>query len=117
MTIAWSRRPVQAERSGASMSASSSGSVRYVTSARSSAFGPDLQDPFDRRGVLWVAQQAAPSLGWVVAHGLADDGGDPSRPNAGAAVGAEATWPLNSCWSRRISAARSDGLIAPPGLI
>jgi hypothetical protein len=47
------------------------------------AFGPDLQDPFDRRGVFWMAQQA-------VAVERADRGqARVARPWAAAAVGFE----------------------------
>jgi len=58
MMIAGSRRPVQLERSGASSSGSEVGDERACV-----AFGPDLQDPLDRRGVFWVAQHAVPVEG------------------------------------------------------
>ena len=58
--IAWSRRPVQVERSGrvderVELGLGEIGDQRAVV-----AFGSDLQDAFDRRGVLWVAQHAVP---------------------------------------------------------
>jgi hypothetical protein len=47
------------------------------------AFGSDLQDPFDRRGVLWVAQQA------VAVEGADRREAGVARPGAAPAVGLE----------------------------
>jgi hypothetical protein len=47
------------------------------------AFGPDLQDPFDRRGVLWVAQHA------VAVEGANGRQAGVARPGAAPAVGLE----------------------------
>ena len=54
---AWSRRPVQVVRSGAASSASISGSVRKVTSARSKRLGGIASTRWIVRGVLGVAQR------------------------------------------------------------
>ena len=76
MIIAWSRLPVQVLRSGASMRAFVSGSVRKVTSARSWRLVGIASTRSIGLGVLWVAERGVAVKG--------TDRGQPCVAGAGA---------------------------------